>query len=427
MHWTPKFQYASRSDTGMKRQNNEDTCSIMLCPEQEMWLSRGHLFAVADGMGGHEVGELASKTAIDTLPHVFFKSPHNTAVAALRNALSEANAAIHKIGVKNRDFNRMGTTCSSLIINAEGFIVGHVGDSRVYRIREDRIDQLTFDHTVAWEQRLKQKANNSLESVDADKYGHVLTRCLGPEAEVSIDTEGPFEYLPGDVFVLCTDGVTKYLNDIEIGTISKNLPPSEAVRLIVNLANLRGGADNSTAVIVRISKQDGSTTPPPSADYSYQEPPPRWAQPLLLFISLLCGIGAGVLSYFQWAVLAACVGFFGAAFLVIAFYVSRERQRILSGEADANDEQSSTIFFRPYRTAAIRLNQSTIEKFREATFRLQGTAKEHQWSTDWTRYEQHVQAAEQAGKQQKFRLSMQEWARAIEILFAGMPSSKPLG
>lgn len=422
MHWTPKFQYASRSDTGMKRKNNEDACSIVLCPEEQMWLTRGHLFAVADGMGGHEVGELASKTAIDTLPHVFFKSSQPTAAAALREALIEANAAIHDIGSKNRDFHRMGTTCSSLLINAEGFIVAHVGDSRIYRIREERIDQLTFDHTVAWEQRLRSKHNQTLSQVDAEKFGHVLTRCLGPEPQVAVDTEGPFEYLPGDVFILCSDGVVKYLTDIELGTIAKYLPPSEAVRLMVNLANLRGGADNSTAIVVRISKQEGSSVSLPSTqEYTVRQPPPVWAQPLLLFLALLCGVGAGVLSYFQWAILAASIGLLGAGFLVVAFLASRERRRILAGEDLPIEEQSSTIFFRPYRTAALRLNESNIEKFREAAYRLQATARENEWKTDWNQFETHSRAAQEATQQRKFRLALQEWSRGIEVLFAGMP------
>lgn len=424
MHWTPKFQYASRSDTGMKRQNNEDTCSITLCPEEQMWVTRGHLFAVADGMGGHEVGELASKTAIDTLPHVFYKSSQPTAAAALREALTEANAAIHDIGMKNRDFHRMGTTCSSLLINAEGFIIGHVGDSRIYRIREERIDQLTFDHTVAWEQKLRQKHNQSLEQVDSDKFGHVLTRCLGPEPQVQIDTEGPFEYLPGDVFVLCSDGIVKYLSDIELGTIAKYLPPAEAVRLMVNIANLRGGADNSTAIVVRISKQEGSTSSlPATQEFHLRSAPPVWAQPLLLFLALLCGIAAGVLSFNQWAILAASIGLLGACFLLGAFLAGRERRRVLTGEESESDaaDQSSTIFFRPYRTAALRLNDAIIEKFREAAFRLQATARDANWTPDWPQYQIHVKGAELASQQRKYRLALQEWSRGIEILFAGMP------
>jgi len=342
-------------------------------------------------------------------------------VDALRDALQEANAAIYDIGSKNRDFNRMGTTCSSLLLNAEGFIIGHVGDSRIYRIREERIDQLTFDHTVAWEQRLKQKVNQALESIVAEKFGHVLTRCLGPESQVRIDTEGPFEYLPGDVFVLCSDGVPKYLNDIEIGTIAKYLPPAEAVRLIVNLTNLRGGADNSTVVIVRVSKQDGSATLPVTQEYHIPQAPPFWAQPLLILLTVASGVGAGVLSYYQWAILAACLGLLGLVFLAGALIVSRERQKVASGDYDMPEDPSSTIFFRPYRTAAIRLTETTLEKYREAAFRLEGTARDHEWSPDWTQYRTHVELAEQASSQNKFRQSLQEWSRAIEVLFAGMP------
>ena len=422
MQWTPKFQYASRSDTGMKRLNNEDCYALTLCPDDSQWFSRGHLFVVADGMGGHEVGELASKTAIDTLPHVYYKSAHEQPADALHEAMREANSAIYEIGNHNRDFKRMGTTCSSLVICADGYLVGHVGDSRVYRVRDERIDQLSFDHTVAWEQKLRQRRNAQLENVDTEKYGHVLTRCLGPDPTVRVDIEGPFQYLPGDVFVLCSDGLTKYLSDIEIGVYAKNMPPSEAAKLLVNMANLRGGGDNCTVVIVRVSKQDGVVNLPITAEYQQISTYSKWAQPLLFLATFICGIGAGVLSYFQLAIPAAMLGFLATGLLLWGFLIGRQRQQFAEADNDLDspDEASATVFFRPYRTAAIRLSLSTADKLRESATKLEATAKEGKWQCNWSNYEATVQQAEAAMHAKKYRQALLDWSKAIDILFSGM-------
>ena len=385
-----------------------------------MWFTRGHLFVIADGMGGHEVGELASKTAIDTVRHVYFKSSLENAGEALHEAMSEANAAIYDIGTKNRDFKRMGTTCSSLILCAEGFLIGHVGDSRVYRVRDERIDQLSFDHTVASEHKLRSRSGGSASNIDPEKYGHVLTRCLGPEPTVKVDTEGPFDYLPGDVFVLCSDGVTKYLADAEIGLIAKSLPATDAVKLIVNLANVRGGADNSTVIIVRVSNPDGQKIKPAPKESPLSSLQPKWVQPLLLAFAFVCFLVAGVLSYQQWAIPAAGLGILGAIIVLVAFRVGRDRVRMISGSTRENDEEPSTIFFRPYRTAAVRFTQGFLEQMRAANQKQLAIAKKNGWKFSQQDYDATMAKAEQACSEKKYRVALQEWANAIDILAAGI-------
>lgn len=420
MHWVPKLQYASRSDVGMKRQNNEDNCAVALCPEDSMWLTRGHLFIVADGMGGHEVGELASKTAVDTIRHLYFKTPQEQAKSAIRQAMDEANAAIYDIGSKNRDFKRMGTTCSSLIISGEGFIIGHVGDSRIYRVRDERIDQLSFDHTVASENKLRNRRTPTAANVDVEKFGHVLTRCLGPDPKVKVDVEGPYEYMPGDIFILCSDGVTKYLSDTEIGIIAKSLPVPEAAKFIINLSNLRGGADNSTVIIVRISDQEGKSKQPLTKEYDLPTVQPEWVQPLLLGFAFFCILAAGVLSYYQWAVAAAGLGILGAVIVILAFRIGHERERILQKEYEEDDEGSSTVFFRPYRTAAVRFTQAFMEQIEGAHRKLLETARKNNWKYDRPKHDIAQKKAEQASAEKKYRVALQEWANAIDILFGGM-------
>jgi PPM family protein phosphatase len=116
MFWEQKIQYAAVSDVGFRRQNNQDACVVQLAPDRESWQERGHLFVVADGMGGHAVGELASKMAVDIIPLTFDKLRTQHPLAALKTALETANRRINERGSLNRDFLRMGTTCTALLL-----------------------------------------------------------------------------------------------------------------------------------------------------------------------------------------------------------------------------------------------------------------------------------------------------------------------
>ncbi len=134
-------------------------------------------------------------------------------------------------------------------------MIAHVGDSRLYRIRGDRIDQLTADHSVQWE--LMRQGRLRPDEVFLHESRHVITRSLGPEPVVQVDIEGPYAVLPGDVYLICSDGLTGHVQDAEIGIIARELPPPEACRMLVNLANLRGGSDNVTVVIARVASSPG--------------------------------------------------------------------------------------------------------------------------------------------------------------------------
>ena len=250
MKWTRKIAHCLISDVGMRRKNNEDTALVQLCPDASQWETTGHLFLVADGMGGHAVGELASKIASETVPHAYQKSLKTDRREALEEALVTANQAINSQGVENPEFERMGTTCSTLVLYSKGVLIGHVGDSRVYRVRRKQIEQLTFDHSLQWETR----------GPDAEQVmpRNVITRCLGPEAEVQPDIEGPFPVASGDRYVLCSDGLTGHLSDSDIGAIVGSLPCADATQMLVNLANLRGGSDNCTVVIANLGQVESS-------------------------------------------------------------------------------------------------------------------------------------------------------------------------
>ncbi len=168
------------------------------------WHRCGHLFVVADGMGGHAVGDLASRIAVETLPHAYFKQDAPALQNRMRQAICAANKAINDRGRENREFEGMGTTCSVLSLTEGGAIIGHVGDSRVYRVRKGRIEQLTFDHSLQWEMIRLGRA--TVENVELFHPRNVITRCLGPDPVVQVDIEGPFSVEAGDHFVLCSDG-----------------------------------------------------------------------------------------------------------------------------------------------------------------------------------------------------------------------------
>ena len=205
---------------------------------------------VADGMGAHAVGELASKMACDLIPHNYMKARTGTPSEAIVKSFREVSSLIHSRASANRDFQGMGTTCSALLLLPAGALVAHVGDSRVYRIRRDRIDQLSFDHSLVWE--LVRRNHLTSEQANLSVPKNVITRSLGPEVEIEVDIEGPLAVELGDVYLLCSDGLSGPVDDREIGAFAANFHPRDACRYLVNLANLRGGLDNITVLIVRI-------------------------------------------------------------------------------------------------------------------------------------------------------------------------------
>ncbi len=210
-------------------------------------------------MGGHAVGEKASAKAARDIPFLYLKHARDGIIAAIRHAFQEANAGIFAIGQQNPEFRGLGTTSTALFIRPEGAWVGHVGDSRAYRIRKGLTEQLTFDHSWVWEIARR-------KGVDPDELGdfkkNVIIRSLGPDPEVEVDIEGPYPLEPGDAFLLCSDGLTGVVTPQEIGAVVTALPPDDAARFLVQIANLRGGPDNITVLIVQMpdGRQKGKAT-----------------------------------------------------------------------------------------------------------------------------------------------------------------------
>ena len=175
--WLTFVEHAALSDVGLRRSNNQDSCAVVLASDQRNWRERGHLFLVADGMGAHAAGELASKLAAGGIPHTYHKLLDLPPPEALRQSVIESNAHIHGRGEANAEFHGMGTTTSVLVLLPQGAIVAHVGDSRVYRFRRGRLEQLTFDHSLVWEMMATgQLPSRRRGQFHSQKHHHPLAR-----------------------------------------------------------------------------------------------------------------------------------------------------------------------------------------------------------------------------------------------------------
>jgi protein phosphatase len=292
------IEYACLTDVGIRRSHNQDAYAVLPAVDTPQWRQVGHFFLVADGMGAHAVGELASKLAVDSVPHIYSKYAHEGPAAALRRAFVDTNLSIHTRGQQNREFAGMGTTGTALVLRPDGAWIGHVGDSRVYRVRGGRIEQLSFDHSLVWELARRQKVSpDELQGIPAN----VIVRSLGPEPLVQVDVEGPHPVRKGDLFVLCSDGLSGPLTDREIGAVVSALPPTEACRFLVDLANLQGGPDNITVLVVRA---DYDSDPDPARNGRLHEALKRWEKwlppPLAALVAgVVLALAAVVLTYYH--------------------------------------------------------------------------------------------------------------------------------
>ena len=422
MHWEQQIRYAALSDVGFRRQNNQDACVVHLSPDQATWQQRGHLFVVADGMGGHAVGELASKIAVDTIPNTFDKLRQLSPIDALKASVEAANAAIYQRGMQNKDFLRMGTTCTSLLLCPQGAIVGHVGDSRVYRIRQRQIDQLSCDHSLVWELIQQRKVNPR----DAERLcpRNVITRSLGPEETVDVDIEGPIPVLPGDVFLLCSDGLCGLLSDSEIGMIANALPPADATRLLVNLSNLRGGPDNITVIVARAGEipEDAAGSDPdlnvPSVGVTGW-----WAFALFCVLAAMFLLGLGLFTLDPHQKTGG-LGLIVASTVIAAGWLIVQRAKRPVVESPRPRDPQSTVAWRPYRTASARVTEEFIQRIARMEVELQRAAADEGWPIEWTQYEEAIRLANEAVQRRKYAKALNEYGHVFDLLMVGVHSQR---
>jgi protein phosphatase len=240
-------EHVGRTDVGRQRSVNED--SLVEAPP---------FFAVADGMGGAKAGEVASSMAAEAFAgEVDSGEP---AEAQLSRILRQANRRIYDLAVSDDSHRGMGTTVTAAKVTGDDVSLGHVGDSRAYRLREGELEQLTRDHSLVAE--LERSGQITPEAAEHHPQRSIITRALGPEPDVKVDTY-TLSGRPGDVFLLCSDGLTSMISDDELGSILRSAASlDEAADSLVRAANQSGGKDNITVVLFRLGGEEGA----PSAD-----------------------------------------------------------------------------------------------------------------------------------------------------------------
>jgi serine/threonine protein phosphatase PrpC len=231
---------AHKTDTGRQRQANEDS-----------YFARAPLFAVADGMGGAQAGEVASRIAASAFERRQRLSRAEPAEGQLEEIAQTANREIHRLAQEDSSRAGMGTTLTAAMVRNDEVSFGHVGDSRAYVLRDGKLKRLTKDHSLVEE--LRRQGRLTEEQAEEHPQRSIITRALGPEPSVNVDTM-TFPARDGDVFLLCSDGLTTMVSDDEIHQIlveSRSL--RSAVNRLVEAANRAGGRDNITAVAFRLA------------------------------------------------------------------------------------------------------------------------------------------------------------------------------
>jgi protein phosphatase len=244
---------ASLTDRGLRRSGNEDSVAVETRIRNDQPCA---LLVVADGMGGAKGGEVASQMAVEAVVRTFFDDPSDELAVSLQHAIESANHAIWERGRDTPDLNGMGTTCTAVALWDGVLSFGHVGDSRAYVAHGDGLEQVTSDHSLLAE--LLSQHRISPESARTDARRNVVTRSVGIGPLVQVDA-GRIESAldPGDVVLLCSDGLHGVIEDHEIAGVATSMAPTDACRALVDLANQRGGPDNITVIIARARERTG--------------------------------------------------------------------------------------------------------------------------------------------------------------------------
>ena len=254
------FKIGAMTDVGKVRALNEDNFSVV----EDLGL-----FMVADGLGGQNAGEVASKMAVDNIQSHLnykenplvgeYKEEFSKDTNRMLSGISLTNSAIYEAGQRNSEQQGMGTTISSVFINGDVMSLAHVGDSRIYRIRGERLEQLTTDHSLV-EEQLRRGLITEAEAAES-KHKNVITRALGAEETIEIDADEEV-LLDRDKILLCTDGLTDMVEDEEIlrMILRNGNDPQKACEELVDVANGKGGIDNITVVLVYCEKGKGEAS-----------------------------------------------------------------------------------------------------------------------------------------------------------------------
>jgi PPM family protein phosphatase len=254
MNVRPGVAVASLSDVGCQRENNEDSYLYWEPAGDEEFQRKGRLAVIADGMGGHEGGQEASRLAVETVREVYDKGFRDDPHAALVESFAAAHARIQDFAERQPAFHGMGTTCTALVLRDRQLYFAHVGDSRLYLVRAARIMRLTRDHSYVG--RLVESGIVRAEDAEKHPQRHILTAALGAGREVVVDgAEQGVALQDGDDLLLCTDGLWSLMTEEELETAVSSHAPAACCTALVKLARQRGGPDNITLQVLRVGPE----------------------------------------------------------------------------------------------------------------------------------------------------------------------------
>ncbi len=248
----PGVEIATLTDVGRQRSNNEDSYLYWEPSSDEEFRRKGRLAVIADGMGGYEGGQEASRIAVETVRHVYESATDNDPQVMLLVGLLAAHESIQRYAEDNPKFHGMGTTCTAVSLIGPELRFAHIGDSRLYRVGSNHISRLTRDHSYV--SKLVESGIVRSEDAESHPQRHILTAALGSGRDLVPDRpDQPVALDPGDTLVLCTDGLWSLVHEYEIANLARSQSPAEVCRALVKLALERGGPDNVTVLVMRIA------------------------------------------------------------------------------------------------------------------------------------------------------------------------------
>jgi protein phosphatase len=214
--------------------------------DPERLVRKGVLFLVADGMGGHQRGEMASRRAVDQVIRAYYDDPSADVLQSLKRAVELANADLHAEAIREQGGRKWGTTLVAAVVRHDELWIANVGDSRAYLLRRGKLRQLSEDHSLANAAGAEAPSGNWIGR-------HVITRALGLKPKVEVDLFPAVKLYAGDRVLLCSDGLTSPLTDAEIGDLALRYQPQKAALALVKAANDKGGPDNVSVILVSVT------------------------------------------------------------------------------------------------------------------------------------------------------------------------------
>ena len=238
------------TDIGCHRGSNEDSVLYIKPGKNETESKKGFLAIVADGMGGHQSGQTASRMAVEIISKYYYQS-NNPPLTALHNAFATANKKIFLSAQSDKALKGMGTTCTAFVLINNHVFISHIGDSRLYHVRKNNIKQMTEDHTLV--QELVNKGIISSKEAKKHPNKNIVSRAMGTRPEADFFLKGPFRTQVNDQFVICSDGLYDLVKDNELKETVLSLNPHQACKQLINFSKKRGGYDNISVGVIAIT------------------------------------------------------------------------------------------------------------------------------------------------------------------------------